>query len=141
MTFARKACAWLICLVSVSCGGNAQSPTAPTETTFTTRYFSGVVEVGGARFYSFTVAVAGPVTANLASITAADSGLPIAIPLRLGLGVPEGTGCPASASVTVTAALLSQLDSTALPGVHCIEVADLGDVRAPVRFALRFTHP
>ena len=128
--------ALLFCLTNA-----VQSTTGPSEVTFSTEHFSGAIDAGGARFYSFRVAVAGPVTANLASITAADSTLPTTSALRLGIGTPRGTGCALIASVTVSATLVSQLEHTPLPGVYCIEVADPGGLTGAVRFALRFTHP
>jgi hypothetical protein len=141
MIAARMFVAVLLSVATLACTDVVESTTGPTETTFTTEYFSGAIGVGGARFYSFTVSVAGPVSANLASITAVDSLLPANTVLRLGIGVPRGTGCALVSSIEVSAALVSQLNHTPLPGVHCIEVADPGSLTGTVRFALRFTHP
>jgi len=127
-------------MLTASCG-DTPSPTAPTETTTTSSVtFIGTLDAGGARFYSFTLTTAGTVTALLASVTST-AGLPVSSALELGVGVPAGTGCAASTTQVVTAALLSQV-STSLPaGTFCLRVADTGLLAGPVTFAVRFTHP
>lgn len=129
-------------LLTAACGDDAiTTPTGPTGVSFTTEFFSDVIDSGGNRFYSFNVATAGPVTVTLASITNADTGQPLGRPLRIGVGRPAGEECPPDASAVVQAALVSQLAHIAPAGVNCIDITDTVGVPGPIRFTLRFTHP
>lgn len=128
-------------LASAACGDDAESPTSPTAVTFMTDQFAGVLEPGERKFYSFTLDTAGPVVVTLASVTSADSGVPVPIALRVGVGRPQGTECPPASAATVPAALTSQLTHLATDGIYCIDVGEVGAATAPVRFAVRFTHP
>lgn len=138
----RLAAVVLGALVAVACGDDAvDTVTGPETVTFSTAQFSNVIGPGGRRFYAFTLQTSGPVIVTLASVTNADTGAPLTIPLRVGVGRPQGTECPPATFVTVPAALQSQLNHLASEGVYCIDVADPGSVATPVRFAVRFTHP
>lgn len=129
-------------LLGAACGGDdITTPTGPTGVAFITEFFSGVIDSGGSRFYSFNVTTAGPVTVTLASITNADTGLPLGRPLRIGVGRPAGEGCPPDSSAVVQAGLVTQLAHVAPEGVNCIDVSDTAGLPGPIRFALRFTHP
>lgn len=131
----------LLMLTTAACGDDAESPTSPTTVPFTTDQFAGVLEPGERKFYSFTLDTAGPVTVTLASVTHADNGMPVPLALRIGVGRPQGTECPPASAATVPAALQSQLTHLATEGIYCIDVGDVGAATAPVRFAVRFTHP
>ncbi len=130
-------------LLGAACGDETDgtTPTGPTGVPFITEYFSGVIDSGGTRFYSFNVTTSGPVTVTLASITNADTGLPLGRPLRVGVGRPSGTECPVDASTVVQAGLVTQLAHIAPTGVNCIDITDTVGVPGPIQFALRFTHP
>jgi hypothetical protein len=148
MTARRLAAVLALAVLAVSCNRNDDdtttsdsSPTSPSSATFTTRFYTGVIDSGGSRFYSFNVSVAGPVTVTLASITNANTGLPLGRPLRVGVGRPQGTGCAVASTAVVDAALVMQLAHLAPAGINCIEVADTVGLAGPIRFALRFTHP
>jgi hypothetical protein len=142
MTAPRLVCAIALAAVAAGCGDDAlDTGTSPTTVTFTSAQFSNVIGPGERRFYAFTLSTSGPVTVTLASVAHADTGVPLSIPLRVGVGRPQGTECPPASLATVPAGLQSQLTHLASDGVYCIEVADPGTVDAPVRFAVRFTHP
>ena len=128
--------------LSAGCGDDA-SPTSPTDTTPVTTAitYAGTLEVGGSRFYSFTNNAAGSVTAFLASVTASNSKLPLAVPLEIGIGVPAGTGCATTTTQIVAPGLVSQVTASLAAGVFCLRVADAGELRAPITFAVRFVHP
>jgi len=134
-----------LALVTVTCGDDA--PTSPssssssTTTSTSTVTFAGTLSVGGVRFYSFTNLASGSVTALLASVAGADTRLPLAVPLELGIGIPAGTGCATSTIQLVSAGLTSQMTLTLAAGTFCLRVADAGELRGPVSFAVRFTHP
>jgi hypothetical protein len=142
MIATRLARVILWALIATACGDDAvETVTSPETVTFSTAQFSNTIGPGGRRFYAFTLDTSGPVTVTLASVTAADTGTPLSIPLRVGVGRPQGTECPPATVATTPAALQSQLSHLAAEGVHCIDVADPGSVTTPVRFAVRFTHP
>jgi hypothetical protein len=132
----------VVAALTVACGDEA-SPTSPTDTTpvTTSVTYAGTLDVGAARFYSFTNSAAGSVTAFLASVTSPDTRLPIAAPLELGIGVPAGTGCATTTTQVVGPGLVSQMTVSLAAGVFCLRVADAGELRAPISFAVRFTHP
>lgn len=141
MTTPRLLGALVLTLATGACGDDAQSPTGPTTATLLTDHFVGVLEPGGRRFYSFTLGTAGDVAVTLASVTGVDTGVPVPIALRVGVGRPQGTECPPAAAATVPAALQSQLTYLATDGIYCIDVGEVGAASTPVRFAIRFTHP
>ena len=131
-----------VATLAVACGDEG-SPTSPTDTTPVTASvtYAGTLDVGASRFYSFTNSAAGSVTAFLASVTVTDTRLPLAVPLELGIGVPAGTGCATTTTQVVAPGLVSQMTVSLAAGVFCLRVADAGELRAPVAFAVRFTHP
>ena len=129
-------------VLAAGCGDD-DSATAPTTTTPTvsTVTYTGTLDAGGSRFYSFTNTAAGSVTAFLASVTAADGKLPLALPLEIGIGVPAGTGCATTTTQVVAPGLATQMTASLAAGVFCLRVADAGELRGPVSFAVRFSHP
>ena len=132
----------VLAVVTIACGDD-ESPTEPSSTTSTatTVTYTGTIDAGGSRFYSFTNAAAGSVTAFLASVTATDTRLPLAVPLEIGVGVPAGTGCATTTTQIVTPGLVSQMTVTLAAGTFCLRVADAGGLQAPAAFAVRFSHP
>jgi hypothetical protein len=133
----------LAAVLAAACGDDNSTATSPTDTTpvSTTVTYTGTIDVGGSRFYSFTNAAAGSVTAFLASVTAPDNRVPLAVSLELGIGVPAGTGCATTTTQVVAPGLVSQLNASLAAGVFCLRVADAGELKAPVAFAVRFNHP
>jgi len=139
---ARLLAGVLAMTAATACG--ADSPTAPSTTSVpatTTVTFVATVPVAGSRFYSFTVATEGTVTAMLASVASPTTGTPLAVPVEMSIGVPAGTGCAGGQSVTAEAALGVQLTSSLAAGVYCLRLADAGLLREPARVAARFTYP
>jgi len=126
----------------VGCGDD-ESATAPTTTTptVTTVTYTGTIDPGGSRFYSFTNSAAGSVTAFLASVTPADGRVPLALALELGIGIPAGTGCATTTTQVVAPGLATQMTASLAAGVFCLRVADAGELRGPISFAVRFSHP
>jgi hypothetical protein len=132
-----------LALVTAACGDD--TPTSPSDTSSTsttsTVTYTGTLNVGGSRFYSFTNNAAGSVTALLASVAAADTRLPLPVPLQIGVGVPSGTDCATTVSQLIAPGLVSQLTVTLASGTFCLRVADAGELKAPATFAVRFSHP
>jgi hypothetical protein len=129
-------------LVTAACGDDAPTSPSSTDTPSTsTVTFTGTLAVGGARFYSFTNAASGSVTALLGSVTSAETKLPLGVPLEIGVGTPAGTGCSTTSTQLVAPGLTSQMTVQLAAGVFCLRVADTGELREPASFAVRFTHP
>ena len=132
-----------VAALMVACGDDnstATSPTAPTTSSASVTY-AGTIDAGGSRFYSFTNAAAGSITAFLASVTTTDTRVPLALPLELGIGTPAGTGCATTTTQIVAPGLVSQMNVSLATGVFCLRVADAGELKGPVTFAVRFIHP
>ena len=130
----------LVAGVALGCNGDS-TPTGPTVVNVATQTFTGTLAVGASRFYSFTSTSGGTVSASLASVTSAQDNSVLDAILELGIGFPAGTGCAVTTTKNVSPALTTQVLTSAEPGIHCIRVADVGDLRAAVKFAVRFAHP
>jgi hypothetical protein len=133
IAFSALCCAW--------CGQADDIGTGPTEVTITTQVFQGVLPVGGSKFYSFTVTQGGTMSLMLASITSPGSGAALQTVVGLGTGIPSGTGCAVSESITTSPSLRTQLTRSLTPGIYCVNVLDVGNLTSTVNFALRFEHP
>src|SRR5260370_32003257 len=100
-------------LLGTLIAGCSNSPTAPTTTTTSTtptvtpltEVFVGSLPKGGSSFYSFTVVQKSNVFLMLASLTLANTGPTLSVPVNLGLGVPAGIGCGLPQACTVGPAL------------------------------------
>ena len=111
----------------------------PVVTTSTTELFSGTLPVGGARFYSYTVTQPGSAYLTLASLTSGSRTSTTRV--ALGVGIPAGTGCALRDSVTVSAALTTQLEHPSPSGIYCVNIADAEGLPSPMTFAIRIVHP
>jgi hypothetical protein len=124
------------------CSEKMTTPTSPsTDTTLRTGHFSGSLVAGGSRFYSLTVAQAGTISAMLASVTSPPRGVALETSLGLGIGRPAGTGCALSTSTITGSALTTQLQESAIAGVYCVSVYDVGHLTGGVDFVVRFSYP
>ena len=123
------------------------SPTAPQEvssdgaTVALTTRFDGVLDPGGASFYSFTTQQTGSVRATLQSLTAPGRPEGVSVPVSVGVGVPRGEGCVVSESVETPSGLATQfVSSTLAPGTYCLSVRDTGRLPFTVTFVVRFSY-
>jgi hypothetical protein len=138
---------WLVVLAPAlffaGCGGN--STTSPSDTTTTpsvaTERFDAILEPGNAAFYSFTVSAAGSVSINLASLSPLDRPGLLPAAMELGYGVPEGEECTVTKSIQTVPGLTSQLVDTLTNGTYCANLRDIGNLKQPVNFSMRITHP
>jgi len=135
----------LVALTVLAAGCNAT--TAPdleesriTPPFFTTQTFAGVLTPSGSLFYSIVVTQQGPVSLMLAAVQA-PGGAALTTPVGIGVGVPQGTGCPRSTSLTTPPGLAAQLTLTLNPGTYCVAVYDVGTLSSNVNFAMRITYP
>ena len=143
-----KNCALAVSLLFVSafgagCGKSATT-TSPTPTTpdSITETFAGILPVGGSKFYSFSTAVAGTVTATLTNI--GGDGVPSSVMVNLGIGTLSGFTCSANATavqVTGTAQVAALVSNTEQPGVYCVVISDLGNLFGPATFTVTIDHP
>jgi hypothetical protein len=129
----------IVASAGMACGGD--SGTTPSTSTSTGSFdtFSSLLGVQGSSFYSFTVAAAGTVSLSLASMIPANTVGPASTSIvRLGLGVPLGTGCSVTSSVDTTAGLTSQLTvPVTTPDIYCANLSDIGNLTTPVNFTIR----
>jgi hypothetical protein len=139
----RAAVLMAAALFAIGCGDDTPTSPSSTDTTATTSSitFTGTLAPGGSRFYSFSATAAGSVSALLASVATAATGLPLGVPLEIGVGVPAGTGCAATTTQMVSPGLTAQLSVPLETGTFCLRVADAGFLTSPATFAVRFTHP
>jgi hypothetical protein len=136
----------VVALASAACGNNSQSATAPATTTpspgssGTFETFAGVLGIQGSSLYSFTVTTAGTVSIALTSLTPNATGPASTSTVRVGLGVPIGTGCSVNSSVDTAAGLTTQLTASVTPDTYCVNISDIGNLTAPMNFQIRIGH-
>jgi hypothetical protein len=131
-------------LLGAACGGSTTTTPTPASSTpavpMTTATWVGTVPVGGAAFYSFTLASSGTVSVTLNSVSGTD--VPPTVMLGLGVGAPSGTACVVSGTTTNAAAgTTAQVTGTYGPGVECVNVSDVGNLFAPATFNVTITYP
>ena len=128
----------VVALATAACGSGSQDVTAPsTSSTDAFETFAGDISLQGSSFYSFTVTTAGTVSVSLSSLMANTSGPASSAVVRLGLGVPLGTGCSVTSSVDTAAGLTAQLTVSVSPDVYCVSIADIGNMTGPMHFTIR----
>jgi hypothetical protein len=135
--------ALLLAIASAGCSDATDTTTSPTTvdtTALTTEIFTGTLPVGGLRFYSFTVPRDSAYSVLLASLGTSQSPALPDLAVGLGIGTPAGTSCRVTEAVVTTPALARQIDSWTTDGIHCVAIYDVGNLREPVSFAIRFTH-
>jgi hypothetical protein len=141
-----RSIALALALVATSCGGsdNSAATTTPTEVaTPKSELFEGKLQSSGdSTFFSFTVSTAGNVNVTLASVTTTTSpGSSTNLVLGVGLGSPLATDCNLTTQTTTGPGLTSQLvGSNFSPAIYCVRVFDVGNLTAPVNFAVRIVH-
>ena len=142
----------LLAVMTASCSSNPAAPATTTTTTTTpttptpsaatpeTEVFIGTLAVKDSSFFSFNVLGSSNVLVTLASMTTGTPGPAVSIPVSLGLGVPSGIGCGLTQSVIVPPALTPQIAVTLDPGIFCVSIQDVGNLKVPVNFAIRIVH-
>ena len=122
---------------------SSTSPTSPTTSTpaapTTTESFVGTLPVGGASFYSFSIAVYGTVNVTLVSISGPS--VPADVMVNLGIGTPGGTSCNSSNPTGVSAGSAAQVTASEQPGLYCVTIADVGNLPAAAVFTVTIDHP
>lgn len=123
----------------------SDSPTAPDDTaadtaTVSPTVFEGTIGQNESKFYSFTVSQSGSVTAYVASLTLVGHREALAVPVRIGVGRPQGEGCAVTESMETSPALVTQLTTTLGTGIYCMNVSDMGALPGEAVFVIRFRH-
>lgn len=133
-------------MLGAACGKSqgSTSPTAqPTTSTpaapTTTERFIGTLPVGGAKFYSFSIAVYGTVNVTLVSI--GGPSVPADVIVSLGIGTPGGTSCNSTSPTNVAADSAAQVTASEQPGLYCVNIADVGNLPAAADFTITIDHP
>lgn len=126
-------------LAAAGCGDGVETPTSATTTDPVTVLFSGTLQPGGTRFYSYSLTTTGTVSAMLASLERGNTPMPNA--LELGIGIPAGTGCATITSSQTTTSLVPQLQQTAAIGTYCVRISDTAGLPSPMNFTIRVIHP
>ena len=133
-----------LALLASACGGSDTAATATAPTVIAgpvAALFEGKLAVGGSAFYSFTVSTTGNANVMLASVTSTTSpGSESNVVLGLALGTPLATDCTITSSLPASASLQSPLVNNLTPGIYCARVYDVGNLKAPVNFAIRIVH-
>lgn len=132
----------LLLLCALFAGSCDDAPTSPDDTattpTTSTMVFEGTLERDQSRFYAFTASQAGSVTVNLASLNLVGHREALTVPVRIGVGIPKGEGCGVTESIETTPALVSQFSTTLEEGIHCVNIADTGQLPGATIFLIRF---
>ena len=129
---AAFAFAAVLAVALAACGGSSTPQTS---------LFEGKLEVGGFAFYSFTVQDTGDADVMLASVTTSTApGSSSNVVLGLAIGKPLGEDCSITSSMPASAALQSPLVNSRTPGIYCVRVYDIGNLRSSVNFAIRIVH-
>ena len=128
-------------IFAASCGDDALTSPDDTTTTATSSVaFEGTLEQDQSSFYSFTASQAGSVTVNLASLNLVGRREALTVPVRIGVGVPKGAGCGETASIETLPALISQFSTSLETGIHCVNIADTGQLPGAAVFLIRFSY-
>lgn len=138
----RNALLLLCAVFASSCGDD--SPTSPDDTTTTavasSVVFEGTLQQEQSSFYAFSASQAGSVTVNLASLNLVGHRDALGVPVRIGVGTPKGEGCAETQSIETTPALVSQFSTTLESGIHCVNIADTGQLPGAAVFLICFSH-
>ena len=130
----------VLALAAVACGDDdlPTEPSGPLTDLSIARVelFQGTIGPGGTAFYSFNVLADRGVAMMLASMVDA-TGAPVDVPMVLGFGVPQGTGCGVTRSITTRVALQAQIFNGTPIGTYCVNLADAGELRGTVTFSIR----
>lgn len=148
-------CQRLLCLAIVlyaagataACGDDSTPTSATTTTTTTTtaaeagisEAFVSSVPVNGSRFYAFEVGAYGTVNVTLDRV--GGGVVPTTVWVGVGLGVPDGTDCSTSTSLSTQAGAGPHISSTLAAGTYCARIYDIGNLAAAAPFAVTIAHP
>lgn len=123
--------------VTTPSGGSTITSSSPVS-----EIMSGVLPVGGSRFYSFSIASPGGVTATLQSMSGA--GVPADVVVNMGIGILSGslcTGSQTAVQATGDTGFVSQVSQSPTAGTYCVSLSDIGNLPAPATYRIQIDHP
>lgn len=127
----------VLAMAASGCDETPTEPTTPFTPTAFSETFAGTITVGGSRFYSFDVFQGGTVTLMFGSLRPTGSDTPLSLPMTIGIGIPQGTGCNVPLTATVTPGLTYQVANSLSQGTYCVNISDPGSLTGPADFAVR----
>ncbi|HXT68193.1 MAG TPA: hypothetical protein VN700_00445 [Vicinamibacterales bacterium] len=129
-------------LVAATAGCNKSQETTTTPTTggatSFTQVFTGTLQPRGSASYAFSLGSSLPVRLSLGSLTDLNEN-PLLNSLTMTFGRPQGLGCGALQTVTVQAALATQLLFQPSAGTYCVGISDPGQLSGDALFGIRIT--
>ena len=143
----RSSICTLAALAAAACS-DSDSPTSPTTTTppataaepTIAESFTGTLPVNGGRFYAFEVTTYGTVQLTLQNVGGI-IGVPETVWVGVGIGVPDGTDCSTTTSLSTQAGAGPHVSSVLGAGTYCARIYDVGNLAAPTPFSLLIAHP
>lgn len=125
-------------LSTTSCGDDAESPTAPSQTAPPTvsDTFSGSINRNGAATHTFLAQAAGTVTVTLTTLSPAGTEA-----IGLSLGTWNGTACQLVIANTAAAQGAVVIGVASSAGNLCIFVQDVGKVAVAASYEITVVHP
>jgi hypothetical protein len=142
--FVRRALPLLLGGLAICVGAACETTNPPINPTFPTgvtiESFSGSLPLLGFKFYSFTAPRAGSIAVTLLSLR--EGTQTSSATIGIGLGVPRGTDCIMSSTVSTGPGAAPQLTvEIEGSGVLCVRVFDTGTLTVPVDFSLNVNRP
>jgi hypothetical protein len=123
-------------LGTVACGGDTTTTPTPTTPTTVTDTFAGTLTTNGAASYAFTTALAGTITATLATLTPNST-----LVVGIALGTWNGNACQiilSKDSATQNSFIVGQASQA---NTYCVRIYDVGNVTDPQTYELQVNHP
>lgn len=96
--------------------------------------------MNGGAFYSFDVTAFGTVNLTLQNVGGV-TGVPETVWVGVGIGVPDGTDCSTTTSLTTQAGGGPHVSSVLAAGTYCARIYDVGNLAAATPFAVLIAHP
>jgi hypothetical protein len=97
------------------------------------------VQVGGERFYSFTVTQYGTVNITLNSVSG--QYVPSTVTLGLGIGTPTAETCSTTTAISTSSGAGPQITGAYNPGVYCVKVNDVGNLFSAANVDITIAYP
>ena len=124
-----------------ACGGsNSSSNVISPSAAVVTENFTGTIQPGGFKVWTFTVTSPGSV-----SVTMTSAGPPPTITMGLGIGNPDNSGncifLSGGTTQAVASATTPQLSGNlTASGAYCVEIADVGNAAGPITYTIAVSH-
>jgi hypothetical protein len=129
----------VVALIAVSC---TDPPATVAPSTAAVYYLPGVLEVQGTAIVTFNPTRTGPANVTLVSVTTDTRGPASDVVLDMGFGTPADGGCAITSSVQAAPRLSAHLVTSVTASTeYCVMLADIGNLKGPVNFAVRVVLP